>query len=169
MTFDADDARAFVQGQVDEHDFLSWLGVVVERVEPGTVALRVPHHDRLTNHGQGHEGQVHGGVAATLIDTAGGVACRTELDDPTGAGVATIDMNVSYLRPAVGDLVATADVIRVGSTVGVAEVAVASGSPASGDAGAETADARRPDARHDRDDLVAVGRGSYRLFGSAEP
>jgi len=61
-------------------------------------------------------------------------------------GVATIDLNLSYLRPATSDLVCTADVVRTGSTVGVAEMTVESTTP-----DGETKE-------------VAVGRGSFRVF-----
>jgi uncharacterized protein (TIGR00369 family) len=154
--FDADDARAFIQSYVDDHGFLSFLDLSVERVADGAVELRVPYHEKLTNHGPGR-GDVHGGIAATLIDTAGGLAVRTALDDPVDAGVATIDLNVSYLRPARGDLVAEGELVRVGSTVGVAEV---------------TVEARPHESDDDDDDgrgeptEVAVGRGSVRVFRS---
>ncbi len=145
--FDADDAQAFIQSYVDDHGFLSFLDLQVEDVEEGEMTMRVPYHEKLANHGAGR-GNVHGGIAATIIDTAGGLAVRTSLDDPVEAGVATIDLNVSYLRPARGDLVAEAEVVRVGSTVGVAEVEV-------------TAEDDDGDEKE-----VAVGRGSFRVFRS---
>ncbi|WP_336037358.1 PaaI family thioesterase [Halobacterium yunchengense] len=143
--FDAEDAAAFIQSYVDDHGFLSFLDLSVEHVDDGEMTLRVPYDEKLANHGAGR-GNVHGGIAATLIDTAGGLSVRTALEDPVGAGVATIDLNVSYLRPARGDLVAEADVVRVGSTVGVAEVTVEST-----DDDGDTVE-------------VAVGRGSFRVF-----
>jgi len=145
--FDADDAQAFIQSYVDDHGFLYFLDLQVEDVESGEMTLRIPYHEKLANHGAGR-GNVHGGIAATIIDTAGGLAVRTSLDNPVEAGVATIDLNVSYLRPARGDLVAEAEVVRVGSTVGVAEVEV-------------TAEDDDGDEKE-----VAVGRGSFRVFQS---
>jgi len=147
------DDREFLQTHIDDHGFLSWLGVQVDAVEPGRVVMRVPYSDELTNPrlaGIENGRTVHGGVAATLIDTAGGLAVRSDLDDPLASGVATIDLNVSYLRPATDDMVATAETVRVGGTVGVAEVTVESA--AGGDERAE----------------VAVGRGSYRVFRDRE-
>lgn len=143
--FDAEDVQAFIQSYVDDHGFLSFLDLQVEAVDDGEMTLRIPYDEKLTNHGAG-EGNVHGGIAATIIDTAGGLAIRTTLDEPVTAGVATIDLNVSYLRPARGDLVAEAEVIRVGSTVGVAEVTVT----------CEDDEGERVE--------VAVGRGSFRVF-----
>lgn len=144
------DARAFMQSHIDDHGFLAWLDLSVEALDSGRLEMRIPYRDELTNPalaGRNDDDRtVHGGVAATLIDTAGGLAVRTTLSDPVSTGVASIDLNVSYLRPANGDLVATADVVRTGGTVGVAEVTVES------------------DVRDAEQDAVAVGRGSYRIF-----
>ena len=140
-----EDAAAFVQAYIErEHGYLSWLGTEVETLEPGRAVMTIPYDEKLTN--TTNPPTVHGGIAATLIDTAGGLAVRTALEEPVGAGVATIDLNVSYLRPARGDLVADASVVRVGSTVGVAEVSVT---------------AEEPDGDTEE---VAVGRGSFRIF-----
>lgn len=144
-------AQEFLQYHLDQHGFLSWLGATVESVEQGQMVMTIPYDEKLTNSGPGSgDGQeepntVNGGIAATLIDTCGGLAVRASLDDPIESGVATIDLNVSYLRPAKGDLTATADVVRIGSTVGVSEVTVVS----------------RKDG-NERE--VAVGRGSFRIF-----
>jgi uncharacterized protein (TIGR00369 family) len=150
MTEFGPEARAFMQSHIDDHGFLAWLGVRVETLDPGHLVMRIPFDDVRTNPaipGRIEEGRtVHGGVAATLIDTAGGLAVRSSLSDPIATGVATIDLNVSYLRPATGDLMATADVVRTGRTIGVAEVTVES------------------QVRGHEQDEVAVGRGSYRIF-----
>ena len=42
-------------------------------------------------------GMLHGGLAATLLDSATGCAIHTRL--PVGTGYATLNLNVSYLRP----------------------------------------------------------------------
>ena len=89
---------------------------------------------------------VQGGVASTLIDVVGGIALRPYLTDPVDDDVATINLNVNYLRPAAGDLTATAEVIRAGNSVGVSYVEVESETPDGTEA------------------LVAVGQGAFRLF-----
>lgn len=146
---DGETTRELLQAAVDDHGFLSWLDLRVDEVDVGRLVLRVPHDEKLINHAN-QRGEVHGGIAATLVDTAGGVVCRTEMDDPRGVGAATIDLNISYLRAAVGDLVATAETVRVGTTVGVASVTVESETPNEGVA------------------PVATGRGSFRLFRDAD-
>ncbi|SFB67459.1 uncharacterized domain 1-containing protein [Halobiforma haloterrestris] len=146
-----EDVAEFLQYYIDEHqEFLSWIGTTVQDVGAGTMTLAVPYDEKLTNtRPNGDDGRrpdIHGGIAATLIDTVGGLALRTELEDPFAGGVATINLNVNYLRPATGDLVARADVIRAGSSVGVSEVTVRSTTP-----DGETRE-------------VATGQGAYRIF-----
>jgi uncharacterized protein (TIGR00369 family) len=140
---------SFLQEYIDEHhDFLSWLGTTVDSLEEGRIVMSIPYEDKLTNTqpgGAAERPEIHGGVAATLIDTAGGLALRTTLDNPFEGGVATINLNVNYLQRATDDLTATAEVIRAGGSVGVSEITVES----------ETPDGRAP---------VATGQGAYRLF-----
>jgi uncharacterized protein (TIGR00369 family) len=47
-------------------------------------------------------GVVHGGVAATLLDSAAGSAVHTTL--PAGTGYTTVDLSVHYLRPVTVDI-----------------------------------------------------------------
>jgi uncharacterized protein (TIGR00369 family) len=127
----------------EEHGYLSWLGTEAETVERGRVTLLVPYDKKLTNPTE----TVHGGVAATLADTAGGLVQRLDADDPLATDVATVTLNVNYLRQATGDLRATAEIVRSGATIGVSDVEVTS-TPRDG--GEER--------------LVATGQPSYRLF-----
>lgn len=154
------DDRAVPDGAVEaiqhyfdaSHEFLSWLGLEIESLEYGEAVLRIPYHPKLTNvPWEGYEAAeetppIQGGVASTLVDTAGGIALRPFLDDPVEGSIATINLNVNYLRQATDDLAATAEVIRAGNTVGVAYVEVESEVPGEGEA------------------LVAAGMGAYRLF-----
>jgi uncharacterized protein (TIGR00369 family) len=147
-------AELFGEYIENRHGYLSWLGTRVDTVEYGRVVMSVPFDEKLTNDapteraaGEERTPQVHGGVAATLVDTAGAVAQRTLFDDPLEGGLATVNLNVNYLRPAAGDLTATADVVRAGGTIGVSTVTVEGSTP--------DGDDRHP---------VATGQVSYRLF-----
>ena len=61
-------------------------------------------------------GVLHGGVTATLIDTAMAFAVRTRLEKE--AKTATIDLTVHYLRPLVeGKAICTGKVVRAGKRV----------------------------------------------------
>lgn len=141
---------SFLQEYIDEHhDFLSWLGTRVDSLERERIVMTIPYDAKLTNAHSGAQNgsqpEIHGGIAATLIDTAGGLALRTTLEDPVEGGVATINLNVNYLERATGDLTAVGEVVRSGGSVGVSEVTVES----------ETDEGTR---------RVATGQGSYRLF-----
>jgi uncharacterized protein (TIGR00369 family) len=66
----------------------------------------------------------HGGVAYALADTVGGAAVISETEDVTP----TIDMRIDYLAPATGgELRATAEVVRLGSSVATVDVSVTDG------------------------------------------
>lgn len=74
-----------------------------------------PEYERHRN-----SGQFHGGVIASLIDTAGDFA----LVILVGGGVPTINLRIDYLRPAGGELTAIASVRRAGKTIGVVDIDV---------------------------------------------
>ena len=136
----------------DRHGYLSWLGTRVDAVDYGRVVMSVPFDEKLTNERPNDEEEnptprVHGGIAATLIDTAGAIAQRTQFDDPLSGSLATVNLNVNYLRPASGDLTATADVVRAGGSIGVSTVTVEGPAPDS-----------------DETHAVATGQVAYRLF-----
>ncbi|WP_408959554.1 PaaI family thioesterase [Natrinema sp. 74] len=147
-----DDLESALQHLIDENqEFLSWLGTTVENVDRGTMTLAIPYDEKLTNTRPDtvdRRADLHGGVAATLIDTVGGFALQTALEDadPFAVSMATINLNINYLRPATGDLEATANVIRLGQSVGVSEITVESTTP-----DGETK-------------AVATGQGAYRVF-----
>ena len=148
-----DDLESLLQYSLEEdHEFLAWLDTSVDNVGDGTMTMSIPYDEKLTNTrptaDPDEPADLHGGVAATLIDTVGGLSLRTAIDDPFETKISTINLNVNYLRPATGDLVATADVIRAGSSVGVSEITVESTTP-----DGETK-------------IVAIGQGAYRIFRS---
>ncbi len=62
----------------------------------------------------------HGGVTYALADTVGGAAVMSLQEAPTP----TVDMRIDYLTPARRDLRATAEVIKHGQGVAVADVIV---------------------------------------------
>ena len=67
-------------------------------------------------------GTVHGGIAATLLDSALGCAVQTTLDE--GVGYTTISLEVKYLRAIpidAGELRAAATVVHAGRRQATAE------------------------------------------------
>lgn len=66
-------------------------------------------------------GSVHGGYAATLLDSCMGCAVHTTL--PAGIGYTTVDLNITYLRAmtdATGDVIARGEVISSGRRIATA-------------------------------------------------
>jgi uncharacterized protein (TIGR00369 family) len=67
-------------------------------------------------------GVVHGGYAATLLDTAVGCAIHTML--PAGKGYTTLELKVNYIRAMTdktGPVRAEGKVVNLGGQVGIAE------------------------------------------------
>ncbi|PKN32859.1 MAG: PaaI family thioesterase [Deltaproteobacteria bacterium HGW-Deltaproteobacteria-19] len=65
-------------------------------------------------------GYVHGGVFASVIDTATYWSAFCELEE--GVGITTVDLKVNYLAPVqAGKLTAEGRCIRMGKTLGLAE------------------------------------------------
>jgi acyl-CoA thioesterase len=79
-----------------------------------TMSLRV-----MDRHKQIH-GVVHGGILASLADTAGAMAAYPLL--PKGTRLATVEMTINYLEPVDrGPIIAEARVLRLGRTLAVSE------------------------------------------------
>lgn len=73
-------------------------------------------------------GSVHGGVYATLLDSAAGCCVHSTL--PAGVGYTSLDLQVKFLRPmttATGPVVAEGRVVHRGSRTMLAEVTLTDG------------------------------------------
>lgn len=71
-------------------------------------------------------GIVHGGVFASIIDTAASWAMFYAIEDQHG-GMTSIDLKLNYLAPAVsGKLIAKGRQIKVGGTIGYGKAEVTS-------------------------------------------
>ena len=70
-------------------------------------------------------GTVHGGYAATLLDSACGCAVHTKL--PVGVGYTSLDLSVKFLRPvtvATGPITAEGNVVHFGRRTALAEARI---------------------------------------------
>jgi uncharacterized protein (TIGR00369 family) len=106
-----------VKLDVEHSPFHRLIGLELTRAADGEVEMRLPWQEAFRR----EEGSdwYHGGILSALIDIAGDYAIASKL----GRWVATIDLRVDYLRPAKeGALVAVARAVKVGKTVGVADV-----------------------------------------------
>jgi uncharacterized protein (TIGR00369 family) len=91
--------------------FIGGLGIVFDRYEPDDVELRLPFREDLTNDGT----FFHGGVIASVIDTAGAAAAWSNHDFDKGARASTVAMSIQYVGAAKkSDLICTAHTVRRG-------------------------------------------------------
>ena len=92
------------------------FGFRLENAEAGRAKLRMKVQPR---HMQIH-GVVHGGVLASLADTAGGLALYLSL--PRGSRAATVEMKINFLEPVhSGTVFAQARILRQGKYLAVVE------------------------------------------------
>ncbi|MCH9736323.1 MAG: PaaI family thioesterase [Actinomycetia bacterium] len=91
--------------------FLAGLGIVVERYEPDEATIRLPFRADLTNDGT----YFHGGVIASVIDTAGAAAAWSNHDFDKGTRASTVAMSIQYVGAAKrSDLLCHARAVRRG-------------------------------------------------------
>ncbi len=92
--------------------FAHFLGIELGELRRGTATLRLMLRDELLRNG----GIAHGGVVASLADTAAAFALLTLSE--RGQSSATVDLTIHYLRPLVqGRVHATSRVIRAGRRI----------------------------------------------------
>ena len=114
----ADMVRAWVSGEVPAPPLAQHLGIRPVDVGDGAAELTLTVQPFHANAG----GIVHGGVAASLIDSATGTALWTRVE--AGTVIATVDLNVSYLRAVpldVGTLTCRASVVHLGEQLAVVD------------------------------------------------
>ncbi|WP_350355430.1 PaaI family thioesterase [Haloglomus halophilum] len=135
-----------LEQELREHGLFAWLDLDIVAVEPGRAVFDLPFDEKFANISSG---TVHGGITATVIDTASGFALRSTFENPAHAALTTTDLNVRYVRPARDDLRVAAEVVRAGSSMGVTECEVTT--------------------MHEGErKVVATGGTTYRLFRNAD-
>jgi uncharacterized protein (TIGR00369 family) len=112
-------------GQSDDPLFVNLVGISVAETRTGYCRIVAPHRAELMQAG----GSVHGGVLATLIDTACVPALGSSLAPRTP--FATVDLHIQYVGAARAgdDLTAAAWIVKQGRSVAFlrAEVETAAG------------------------------------------
>jgi uncharacterized protein (TIGR00369 family) len=114
--------RAIMEGRLPPPPIAVLMGFRIEEVGEGQVTFAVDPGEHHYN----PIGMVHGGLAATLLDSAMGCAIQSML--PPGRGYSTLEIKVSYVRALksdTGPVRATAKVVHVGGRVATAEGRVA--------------------------------------------
>jgi uncharacterized protein (TIGR00369 family) len=75
------------------------LGMHVIDLQPDAVHLRLPYREEWL--GDIVHGLIHPGIISTLVDSGSGLAVLARLEKPEP--IATLDLRMDYLRPAVKD------------------------------------------------------------------
>ena len=113
------DYAAVVRQSFARQGVLTSWGALMDMVEPGLVHLSLAFSDRVTQ----QQGFFHGGVVATLGDSAGGYAAMTLLD--AGQEIVTVEYKINFLAPAIGErLEAVGTCLRAGRRLLVSEVRI---------------------------------------------
>jgi len=97
---------------------LAGLRPCLEELGADYCVLKLPYREELSN----GSGTVHGGVLATLADTAVAFALSTNFDGKMG--FATADLTIHFLRRARGDVWARARIVKKGQRINVGEVKI---------------------------------------------
>jgi uncharacterized protein (TIGR00369 family) len=113
--------QAMFRGDLPSPPIMALLSIEAELAEEGRVVFAVTpaefHYNPI--------GTVHGGLAATICDSALGCAVHSTL--PAGAGYTTLELKVNFVRPVTvdtGRLRCEGRIIQVGGRVATAEARV---------------------------------------------
>ena len=92
--------------------FAGLLGIELVEIERGAATVALEVRDELKQ----NNGVVHGGVIASLVDTAAAFVVLPFLDQ--GKSTTTVDLTIHYLRPLTeGRATATARIVRAGRRI----------------------------------------------------
>jgi uncharacterized protein (TIGR00369 family) len=132
----SEDGASYLRASLAAPPFHHWLRPELRDLDPqsGRVTIALPLRAEFRRDPKRPE--IHGGVVAALIDIAGHAAIAARLLH----GIPTVDLRIDYLRGAAGsELLATAEPIKVGRTLGIVDIRVTD----------------------DQGKLVAIGRGAF--------
>ena len=118
MTSGIEMLRDIASGARPNATMADTLGMEIAEVDDGRVVFEADPTDKLLN----PAGTVHGGFAATMLDSA--MACAVHSTLPAGDAYSTVDLSVKLLKaitPDVGQLRCEGTVVHIGGRVGTAE------------------------------------------------
>ena len=110
--------QGLANGTLPLNTIAQTLGYDIVEAEDGRVVITVEPRDSHLN----PAGTVHGGLAATLLDSCMGLAVRSTL--AKGINSTTLEFKISFMRPITpqtGEIRAEGWVINCGRRVGIAE------------------------------------------------
>lgn len=109
--------RAMARGDIPPPSITLTMPMSMTVVEEGRVTFTATANDTHLN----PLGGVHGGFAATVLDSVTGCAVHTMLD--AGVGFGTIDLNIKMIRPIPKhvELIAEGKTINISKSLGISE------------------------------------------------
>jgi uncharacterized protein (TIGR00369 family) len=110
--------RALIAGEIPPPPIAELMGFTLVSVDEGHALFRGTPGEQHLN----PIGSVHGGFAATLLDSALGCAVHTTL--PAGIGYTTLELSVNLVRgitPATGPVLSEGRVLHLGRRTATAE------------------------------------------------
>jgi uncharacterized protein (TIGR00369 family) len=111
--------RNAIRDLMPKTPFIGGLGILFERYEPDDVTLRLPFREDLTNDGTYY----HGGVIASVMDTAGAAAAWSNHDFTKGSRASTVSMTIQYVGACKrSDLLCHARTVRRGRELTFTEI-----------------------------------------------
>ncbi len=155
--------REIMAGRLPAPPIMATLGISAVSFEPGRAVFEVTpaeyHYNPI--------GSVHGGVYATICDSACGCAVHTML--PAGAYYTSLDLDTRFTRPitsGTGRLLCVGTVDYIGSRTALARARlVNSGGKLFAQATSNCLIFRPGELRAERDDAAARGEGHQGPFG----
>ena len=116
--------RRAIKDLMPKTPFIGGLGLVFDKYEHDDVTVRIPFREDLTNDGT----YFHGGVIASVIDTAGAAAAWSNHDFDKGARASTVAMSIQYVGAAKqSDLVCHARTVKRGKELTFTEITATDG------------------------------------------
>lgn len=113
--------QKLLSGELQVPPMLQLFGIRLKEVEYGRVLVAATVEERFYN----GTGVVHGGFAATLLDTA--LGCSINSTTPPGRRFTTLELKANLLRPItleIGDVFCEGKVVHVGRRTGVSEARI---------------------------------------------
>ena len=90
------------------------IGAELKTVRPGFSEIRLPYCNNVSQ----QHGLFHGGVTASILDTAGGYAGLSLFE--ANEGILTVEFKVNLIAPAMGEeLIAMGEVVKPGNSLTV--------------------------------------------------
>ena len=108
------DYKSMVRESFAKQGLMDHIGAELITVRPGFSEIRLPYCKGVSQ----QHGLFHGGVTASILDTAGGYAGLSLFE--AGDGILTVEFKVNLIAPAMGEeLIATGEVVKPGHSLTV--------------------------------------------------